>query len=290
MMGEERQIEREVNCPFCDCQTQFIIEFDSPLPNENIFSLDPSEYHRFLSFCPQCELYLNNHNYVNMLQQTYHDSYKENSYGKDVELKFDKIMNLPEDQSSNRQRVNFLNDFIHNMDHAISRVLDVGSGMGVFCAAMKECGYQMYAIDVDPNLVEHMKTRVGIHGFCGEFLTINHKDMGLGKNKFDLICFNKVLEHVPVKIAFEMLAHADSMLNEEGFIYIELPDGIGAASDDINYKRQEFFLEHFAIYSKRAVEILSENCNYQLLYCESIREVNDKYTVRAVLKKSGGEE
>ena len=50
-------------------------------------------------------------------------------------------------------------------------------------------------------------------------------------------------------------------------------------------KRQEFFLEHFNIFSKKSLTILFTTLNYKIIKISDIKEVNNKYTLRAIIEK-----
>lgn len=271
-------------CPWCSKNLDFCAEFPNPLPGENIFSVSSADYHRTILYCEHCELYLNKHDHAESLTQVYRGSYKDNSYGREVNQTFQRIMSLPDEKSSNRQRVQFLLKQLEQLKIEVQHILDVGSGMGVFCAAMQEKGYVATAVDVDPSLVEHMKHNIGVHALCGEFLEVDPVSAFGLADGFDLISFNKVLEHVPVQTAEEMLIHAQSMKSKNGVIYLELPDGHGASRSDQGFSRQEFFLEHYVIYTKESLNKLADRSGLNVLYCEKLQEVNDKYTVRAILQ------
>ena len=56
--------------------------------------------------------------------------------------------------------------------------------------------------------------------------------------KFNLITFNKVLEHVDNPV--EILKKSKDYLKPNGFVYIELPDGDNALKSEGIINREEF--------------------------------------------------
>ena len=95
--------------------------------------------------------------------------------------------------------------------------------------------------------------------FNGNFIDINFN------NKYNLITFNKVLEQV--KNPLDMLLKAKSLLNAGGTIYIELPDGETASTKGGFIDREEFYLEHYTIFSKKSVDLIMEFGIHQEGYC-----------------------
>ena len=100
------------------------------------------------------------------------------------------------------------------------------------------------------------------------------------KKKYDLITFNKVLEHFELTKIIEILSNYKKLLKKNGQIYIEVPDSL-AAKDNIN--RQEFFFEHYNIFSKKSLTILLMKIDFKIEYLKSVYEINDKFTLRAII-------
>ena len=96
--------------------------------------------------------------------------------------------------------------------------------------------------------------------------------------KYDFLTFNKILEHLPIKNISHVLKHVD----EKKKIYIEVPS---VRAKKISLKRQEFFLEHFNIFSKKSFTLLVSKLNYKIIKISDIKEINNKYTLRAVIEK-----
>jgi len=94
---------------------------------------------------------------------------------------------------------------------------------------------------------------------------------------FDVVTFNKVLEHVEDPVA--MLAHAVDAIASGGFVYLEVPDGesaVGAGSG-----REEFFIDHHHIFSAASLALMIVRAGFTLRLLERLLEPSSKYTLRA---------
>ena len=149
--------------------------------------------------------------------------------------------------------VDNLNDNLELFGH--ERLLDVGSGIGVFPFQMKKHGWEIYGVEPDARTAKHLTDNVGICVYD------NVASIEMDKNNyFDLITFNKVLEHVenPALILSSCL----KFLKKNGFIYIELPDAL--ASND-GSEREEFFIEHYHVFSPSSVNMLCERAGLKVI-------------------------
>jgi SAM-dependent methyltransferase len=190
---------------------------------------------------------------------------------------FERIVSLPEDLSDNAGRVRRIIDFAATHFGAQKRpsVLDVGSGLCVFLHGMNREGWRCTAMDPDPRAVRHGRELVGVEAICADFSEA--QDLG----HYDVVTFNKVLEHVVDPIA--MLQKARGIVSDAGFVYVELPDGEGALQDPVGVEREEFFVEHIHIFAAASVALLAARAGFTLLSLERVREPSTKYTLRAFL-------
>ncbi|MEO8706958.1 MAG: class I SAM-dependent methyltransferase, partial [Kofleriaceae bacterium] len=179
-----------------------------------------------------------------------------------------RIMQLPPERSDNTGRVARINAFAQN----VGTILDVGSGLCVFLARMKDFGWTCTALDPDPRAARHATDTAGVTGLAG---SLPHPTLG----QFDAITFNKVLEHVEDPVALLRLAHPH--LADGGFVYIELPDG--EAAREAGFGREEFFVEHFHVFSLASVSLLAERAGFEARVIERLREPSGKFTLRAFL-------
>jgi SAM-dependent methyltransferase len=146
----------------------------------------------------------------------------------------------------------------------------------VFLHRLKEAGWEGLALDNDPRLVQHAREVVGVKAVLGDFMELT--DLG----QFDLVTFNKVLEHVAEPVA--MLAKSAANLRPGGFVYVEVPDGEAAARQ--GPEREEFFIEHHHIFSPASLTLLAERAGLGVKFLERLREPSTKYTLRAFLERA----
>jgi SAM-dependent methyltransferase len=138
---------------------------------------------------------------------------------------------------------------------------------------MKEEGWECTALDPDPRAVEHAQLHVGVKAICGDFMTV--WDLGL----YDLITFNKVLEHVPDPVG--MLSKSREHLREGGLVYVEVPDGELAMVE--GPEREEFFIEHRCAFSMTSLSLLARQAGFATQLIERVREPSSKYTLYVLL-------
>ena len=220
-----------------------VFVYDAPPKGEIRFDFSGTGgYHREVLRCERCGHFISVHDMDD--RQLYDGQYVNSTYGdRGIGVAFDRVISLDPTKSDNEGRAKRIQEFAgHHMNldagNGTPGLLDVGSGLCVFPYRMKAVGWDCTALDPDPRAVSHAKEVVGVTGVCGDFLTVQLN------RRFDLVTFNKVLEHV--KDPVEMLARAGDYLKPGGFVYVELPDGEVAVQE--GPEREEFFIEHHHIF------------------------------------------
>ena len=260
-------------CRFCNTSEALITRFYNPPNGETDFGFTP--YFRSLWQCHNCLHITNKHNF-NIDLFFYKNNYRQATYKEESRSRFVKLMALPISKSDNRQRVAFIDNFWRSMKTSRQRsCLDIGSGLGVFPAALSEANWNCVALDPDPEACKLIKEMVGVKTLLGDLMSFEN----IGK--FDLVTFNKVLEHTkkPEKILLKSQHH----LKNDGLIYIELPDGETALSVE-GPEREEFFIEHYDAYSLKSLELFLNSVNFHILTIDRVHEPSGKYTLRAFAK------
>ena len=262
----------EIVCPFCGhSQLELAMHYAKPPLGETQFDIDDysREYHR----CPICSHYLG----VTKIDLTslYSGDYVDATYSsKGIADTFSRIMALPPERSDNSQRVARITKVFGNQAGSL---LDVGSGLGVFPARMKSERWDVVALDPDPRAVAFLTDHVDVRAVCADFMNFDNAD------RYDLITFNKVLEHVANPV--EMLKHCRSHLAAGGKVYVELPDGEAAALDPDGFSREEFFIEHIHVFSGSSFALLASRAGFRVDRLERIREPSGKYTLFGFLSQ-----
>jgi len=265
----------------CPCKRQFearTFDYDSPPEGETIFDLGDQTYRRGYNACQVCGHWFSDNPMD--LSELYSGAYVDTTYGDRMRATFDRILALPIGASDNAGRVERVLGFSTGWFGCgtVPNLLDVGSGLGVFPYRMKEAGWRCTALDPDVRAGEHARNVVGVSAVVGDFLSISQDLIG----SFDVITFNKVLEHVADPAA--MLRKAADHLAEGGFVYIEVPDVAASAEGS---GREEFFIEHLHVFSPASLAMLAERSGFSPITIERLREPSTKFTIRAFLSRHG---
>ncbi|WP_454021038.1 class I SAM-dependent methyltransferase [Azospirillum sp. Marseille-Q6669] len=259
-------------CILCGCVAHDrLAEFTAPPPGETNFGI--IDYRRVLWRCRGCGHVVNRYGF-DLASRLYEGAYAAATYGDGMRQTFARIMALPPSRSDNRQRVARIQRFAEESGLGGDRsVLDVGSGLGVFPAAIREAGWRCTALDPDPRACAMIAELAGVATVCGDFTTLDLTE------RYDAVTFNKVLEHVELMIP--MLARARDRLAAGGFVYVELPDGEAALAEGPD--REEFFIEHHCAFSMASFALLARKAGLRALCLERLREPSGKYTLRGFL-------
>jgi SAM-dependent methyltransferase len=264
-------------CPLDEGPLSLVHTFSAPPPGENAFrELAGRAYHRELRRCGSCGHFVSRS--ALGAAALYSAAYVEQLYGDDAGLRsrFERIVSLPPERSDNAGRVRRVVAYAHERmsPAAPPTILDVGSGLCVFLSGMRAASWACTALDPDPRAASHAREHVGVAAVCGDFMATE----GLGR--FDLVAFNKVLEHVVDPVA--MLARAHGCLAPGGAVYLELPDGEAAL--DAGPDREEFYIEHLHAFSLASTSLLAIRAGFRIDALERLREPSGKYTLRAFLR------
>lgn len=260
-------------CAYCRGREWRLCDtFEAPPPGETDFGLAP--YRRSLWQCGGCGHVVNSHDFD--LAALYDAGYWDRTYGGDrMAAAFDRIMALPPERSDNRARAERVDAAVAALAPAAPRtLLDVGSGLAVFPAVMRARGWSCTALDPDPRGAAHAREKAEVEGIAADFMTVQLD------RRFGLVTFNKVLEHVPDPAA--MLARARDVVETDGLVYVELPDGEAALAD--SPAREEFFVEHYCAFSAASLALLCRMAGFRLVVMERLVEPSGKYTLRGFLK------
>lgn len=256
-------------CPMCAAPGMEVrFRYEAPPEGETEFELHGQPYRRDVLECRSCGHFVSRTPLD--LSGLYEGDYMDATYAGDrLRSTFDRIMALPPERSDNSARVGRIVEALGSE----GTVLDVGSGLGVFPARMKEAGWRVVALDPDPRAIEHTRSIVEVEAVEADFLTADLNDVG----RFDLVTLNKVLEHVPDPVV--MLRRASELLAEGGCVYVELPDGEAAAREGAG--REEFFVEHLHVFSMASLTLLARHAGLDVVRAERIREPSTKFTLLA---------
>ena len=258
-------------CIFCGAGNHLLIQkFTAPSERENTFGLN--NYLRSLMKCKGCGLLFNDHNYN--MAEIYRGLYREHSYdGDKMHERFLKIKSLPPKKSDNHWRVKRIQKKF-GVTKMSKKLLDIGSGIGIFPFCMSREGWDVTCIDPDKKNIEHIQSLGNIKGVCASVPDFE------SRRKYSLVTLNKVLEHLEDPIM--ALSSTLQYLKTDGIVYIEVPDGESALANGTD--RQELFLEHYYAFNVASVDLLATNSGFRIIKIERAEEPSGKLSIFAFLE------
>ena len=235
-----------------------------------------NNYYREIVKCNNCEHFFSKHN-IN-LNLLYKNDYSLISHGKNILRKFNRINNL-KNKSDNFHRINRVLQIFQKKNKEY-RLLDIGSGMGIFLYQLKKkTNWKLQGIESDKNNVLFSKNNLKLSVKNKTFKSSQFKNL-----KFDIITLNKVIEHL--KDPEFILKDIQKILKKEGFIYIEVPDAVSAKKSKNGKNSEEFYLDHFHIFSIYSLRNVLMKCGYEIIDIKKIKEPSGKHTIYAFAKYS----
>jgi SAM-dependent methyltransferase len=266
-----------LRCPCGRRHDRPAFSYDAPPPGETRFDLGGQAYRRRYLRCGECA-----HWYADTpmdLSGLYSGTYVDSTYSEGMRRTFERILALPPEKSDNAGRVARVLAFARRRlgPGTTPSLLDVGSGLAVFPAGMKAAGWRCTALDPDPRAATHAREAAGVEAIAGDFRAIPDERLA----RYDVISFNKVLEHILDPVA--MLEKAARHLQPGGFVYVEVPDGEAAAAEGSG--REEFFIEHLHVFSPESAALMARHAGLMTLELERVREPSTKFTLRAFLSQ-----
>ena len=115
----------------------------------------------------------------------------------------------------NSERYNLYEQFITS-DH--KKILDIGSGPGLFLKHGKERGWEVQGVEPSKQAYEYSSKKLKLNIFNGFFSKETYKNF----NDFDVVNLSLVLEHIPNPI--EMVKLIKSITKKNGLISISVPN------------------------------------------------------------------
>jgi SAM-dependent methyltransferase len=97
------------------------------------------------------------------------------------------------------------------------RLLEIGSGYGLFLAAARDAGYEVRGVELSRTGAAHAVERLGLDVFCGQLADAP----GGPEAPADVVCFWDTLEHVPDPVEF--LRQVRSRLAPNGVFALSVP-------------------------------------------------------------------
>lgn len=214
------------NCPLCGGQLgENLLVITVPDRFEVAAGISGDGYKRQWSLCDRCGAAVNVMKKSDEEQlNAYSSNYYEVDLGGNISGKYEMVMGLPAEKSDNAGRVTRVIDYLSAVwgSPHDRKVLDIGSGLGVFLAKFSEMSKglgpcHLTGVEPDPDAAVHLRELALFDVYEGVF------GDDFDQTNFDLITLNKVLEHV--NKPHELLSNIHGRLSSEGgVLYVEVPD------------------------------------------------------------------
>uniref|UniRef100_A0A6H1ZVP1 Putative methyltransferase n=1 Tax=viral metagenome TaxID=1070528 RepID=A0A6H1ZVP1_9ZZZZ len=200
----------------------------------------------------ECGLYQSFRNYpLADFQKIYTKGYRDPEFrGETIKQAFDRILNLPVEDSENTTRFKW---FIHNITEKTgASVLDIGSGLGVWPYVLNVAGYDVWCMETNKESIEFISTDLGLK--CVDKLP--------AYARFNIITCLHVLEHIEDPIEF--LGTVRKMLKSGGELFLEVPDA--SEFEYLDKDHNEFSSDHVWFFDISTLNRLVEMCGFEIVH------------------------
>ena len=231
----------ETKCPICLSNSKQIAE---------LRSISIEEHKGFESLNVNC--CISCYNYC--FQGSAYNSKYDQDY-KDVYTNYhvNQIFEFPERTSKN---LIALEDIVQNrLINEKASILEVGSNRGDLLYLIKEKYPNVNILGIEPTIFN--KKHVLVPTICSDF------NSHLFSNKFDLIIIKHVLEHI--KFPHRFLTELKHLLNDNGYIYIEVPDFEKSLDNCID----DFIPDHVSYFDENTIRYVVHYAGLSTLKLEN---------------------
>ncbi len=200
--------------------------------------------------CMKCGFYMQLRNYdLAELETIYKKGYRDKEFrGESIEEAFERVTTVQESENERR----FLWFGMHIIHAERRRVLDIGSGLGVWPYILKTAEYDVECVEENQLSINFLYENLGLS--CFEGLDSVH-------GQYDTITLIHVLEHIEKPEAF--LKKIKLFLRKGGYLFIEVPDSIEFTYLDKDH--DEFNSCHTAFYNMGSLHRMVESCGYNVV-------------------------
>jgi len=270
---------RRVNCILCGSSNKRIIQeqsFNDPYLQIINPSYDKSEPCRWVS-CEKCGFFYHDPQLDDEDVRVLYDRFRDVSFRNESPNEyFDRITNLPNDESENHEKVTWLRGHLPREIRPHALLLDVGCGGGVFIHTFKRLfpGWRACGVEPTNSFAKLASRRLSEEVIVGPYSAGLFPD-----KKFDLISINQVLEHIINPKSFLLDIKQD--LAEGGFIYIEVPDV--SDFETLPPEHDRFQMQHLWYFSMASFSNLCGLTDYKILAIEKQRTYRGRNNLRALI-------
>lgn len=149
-------------------------------------------------------------------------------------------------------------------DREAPRVLDVGTGSGLFLEVTRDAGWSAVGLEYGDSLYKQVHEERGLDVLYGAF-----EELELAPGSFDAVAMWDCLEHVIDPAA--ALARVRRTLVEDGLLLLLVPNA-GSLAARVLHERCAMFdgVEHVNMYTPRTLREFAERCGFACAHLETI--------------------
>ena len=272
------------NCLICDSkESEAVLEYNSPDSYEFSMGIDAKNYFREWVRCTSCNFHYSVYSRDSALfDKIYEEKYRSATSswrGKSVEEVFDKIVNLPEEESETKQRVNWIKNTINKaveeevitLHDSPRNFLDIGGGSGIFAYKFQDKDWIPHLID--PSLDETFaKNRLKMQFVKDYYAPRKFKE------NFDLISLIYVLEHLTKPLELMKSLHTD--MNDDSLLYVEVPDALAfrrkLPEDDI------FNSTHLWMFDPKSLVTFLDKAGFEPISLSRVKTKRENYALMSL--------
>jgi len=176
--------------------------------------------------------------------------YMNKSYGKGMNFYF------------NRRYLNTLEVLSGNLRD--KKVLDVGSGVGVYTLHLLKEGADVLSLDISDSYLKKVDELCRLHNLTPKLIKGDVVNLDFEESSFDVVLLLDVLEHV---VEYEIvLKNINRVLKEEGILVMSFPSKYSykETRDRIASKRTGIELAHVNFFALKDVKELLKEMNFKI--------------------------
>jgi SAM-dependent methyltransferase len=234
-----------VKCTICDYAKDWVAVNVYDQPDKYEKWLEINQVHRSWVKCLKCGFHQQIRNYpLWQLEHIYKDGYRSVEFrGETIQHAFKRIMAIENNENESRYIW-----FAMNTRHSeAEKVLDIGSGIGVWPALLKKAEYDVTCVEENEHSVDFIYDELGLPCYEG---------LKSVTGEFDTVSLIHVLEHIEEPDNF--LQVAKEHLRKNGFLFIEVPDAI--EFDYLPEEHDEFNSTHVSFFDTSSLyKLLDRN-------------------------------
>jgi 2-polyprenyl-3-methyl-5-hydroxy-6-metoxy-1,4-benzoquinol methylase len=152
---------------------------------------------------------------------------------------------------------------------AKASVLDIGSAIGLFRAAIGECGLTHYGIDVSTDAIEHCKQGFGFDTWLGSIFDLG-KNIAPGQ-KFNIITMWDVIEHLDRHL--EALQYIENCLSDDGIVVVRTPNLASMEATILGDMYYSYKLDHTSYFSVRSLDSIFKLVGLEPIHTETVSHI-----------------